>query len=135
MRNLAGPLRGVLVSSGLVGLVCVYVAVTCLLPVRERPIYGDFRVRYAWDKRTRTMEVHRLGTPEGLSWPVEKYLIPRLVKRPSWNGVLRATSRQHVTRGYADADVRVYGNIVPCSARLLGVGVTNADLPPGVLRW
>ena len=134
MRNFPKALRGVLVPVALTGAVCIYVAVRCSLPRGSRPIFGDFRVHYTWDQGITKVEVFRLGTPRELSDPIERFLIPRMARRASWNATAAKMRALEVARGYADADVRVYGDIVPCCAVLVGsVYVTNPDRRPGLV--
>jgi len=119
MRSFPKPLRGVLISLGLIGALCLYEAFRCSRPPERRPIFGDFRVHYTWDHGITKMEVFRLGTPRELAGPIERYLIPGMVKKASWEAAAAKMRSLQVARGYADADVRVYGDIFPCCAILL----------------
>ena len=72
--------------------------------------------------------------PQGLSDPISRVLIPRMAKEVTAKEVAAAMAARGVVHGYADMDVRIYGDIFPCSARLLvgAVHVTDLDQKPGI---
>ena len=124
-------LRTALICVGLLAAVCIYVAVQCALPPTKRAIFGDFTVHYTWDHGITGMQVSRIGTPRELDDPISRFLIPRMGRRLTEAEVLRLMRRDRVVRGYAEADIRVYGDIFPCSAELRGhVAVTDLNRKP-----
>ncbi len=147
MPGFTKPLRGLLVSATLLAGLFIYVGLTCSGPREKRPFSGDFIVHYTWDHGITAMEVTRVGTPRELDDPISRILIPRMVRSATEKQVVSAMERigrvnayaddfvihamqdRPVVHGYADAYVRVYGDILPCSISEPKVVVKDFDHP------